>query len=88
MNVIYTGPFEKDFADLSPAVQRALNKALKFLLENLRHPSLRTRKLPGTFIWYARITKAYRFTFQLEDDTVILRRAGTHDILNEERRQK
>lgn len=88
MNVIYTEPFKKDFEDLSPAVRRALDKALKFLLENLRYPSLRARKLPGTFIWYARITKAYRFTFQLEDEMIILRRAGTHDILNEERRQK
>jgi hypothetical protein len=32
-------------------------------------------------IWEARITGGYRMTFQINGDTYLLRRAGTHDIL-------
>lgn len=63
-----------------------LDKALGFLLENPHHPSLRSKKLPGTEIWYARITRAYRFTFIIEGDVITLRRAGTHAILKKERK--
>lgn len=87
MKVIYTEPFQKDYEELSTRVQRALDKALKFLLENPHHPSLQVKKLLGTSIWYARITKAYRFTFQYKDGNVTLRRAGTHDILSRERKK-
>lgn len=86
MRVVYTEPFQKDYQKLSSQIQRALDKALKFLLENPRHPSLRAKKLPGTEIWYARITHDYRFTFQVEGVIIILRRAGTHAVLNRERK--
>jgi len=32
-------------------------------------------------LWDGRITKDYRFTFQIIGDTYILRRIGKHDIL-------
>lgn len=86
MKVIYTDPFKNDYDDLPPEIQRALDKALRFLLGNVRHPSLRIKKLPSTKIWYGRISREYRFTFQLDSGTIILRRAGTHDILRSERR--
>ncbi len=86
MRLIFTDPFQRDYQALPADVQRALSKALKFLLSNPRHPSLRARKIPGTEIWYARAGRAYRFTFQLEGDTVTLRRAGTHAILSRERK--
>lgn len=85
MRVVFTQPFKKDYRSLPPKVQRALDKALKFLLMDPRHPSLRAKKLPGTFIWYARISRAYRFTFQYDRNSVILRRAGTHSVLSKER---
>ena len=87
MKISYTEPFLKDYRSLPPFTQKAFDKALKFLLQNPRHPSLRAKRLPGTLIFYSRITKSYRFTFQYEDETMILRRAGTHDILNSERRR-
>ena len=87
MKVIYTESFQKDYRELSTRIQRALDKALKFLLENPRHPSLQAKKLLGTFIWYARVIRACRFTLQFTDDSIILRRAGTHDILNRERKK-
>ena len=86
MKVVFTEPFKRDYKGLPLKIQRALDKALNFFMVNLRHPSLRAKKLPGTLIWYARTSRAYRFTFQYRDDTVILRRAGTHDILRQERK--
>ncbi len=87
MKITYAEPFQKDYGELPTRIQRALYKALKFLLENPRHPSLQAKKLPGTFIWYARVTSAYRFTFQFTNDSIILRRVGTHAILNRERKK-
>lgn len=87
MKLLFTQPFQRDYRVLPPDVKRALSKALKFLLSNPRHPSLQAKKIPGTEIWYARTSRAYRFTFQLEGETVTLRRVGTHAILSRERRQ-
>jgi len=86
VNLLFTKPFKKDYDDLPAKIQRALDKALIFLIANPRHSSLQSKKLPGTEIWYARITCDYRFTFQFAAGFIILRRAGTHDILNRERK--
>lgn len=86
MNVIFTEPFKQDYNGLPARIQRAFDKALEFFMVNRRHPSLHAKKLPGTPIWYARASRAYRFTFQYRDGAVILRRAGTHDILRQERK--
>ena len=32
-------------------------------------------------IWEGRITQPYRFAYQIEGDTYVLRRLGTRDIL-------
>lgn len=87
MRVVFTDPFQRDYRAMPGKTQKALDKALKFLFQNPRHPSLRSKKLPGTAIWYARISKSYRFTFQFQGDLLILRRAGTHDILGSERKK-
>ena len=87
MKLIFTDPFKQDYQTLPSDVRRALNKALKFLLANPRHPSLRVKKLPGTSLWYARISRVYRFTFEYELGVVILRRAGTYEILSKERKR-
>lgn len=86
MKLVFTEPFHRDYLVLPPDIKRALDKALKFLLSNPRHPSLQAKKIPGTEIWYARASRAYRFTFQLKDDTITLRRVGTHAVLSRERK--
>ena len=87
MKLVFTAPFRRDYQSLPAKVQRALDKALVFLLANPRHPSLRAKKIQGTDIWYTRASRAHRFTFQLEGDTATLRRVGTHAILARERSQ-
>lgn len=88
MKLVFTDPFQRDYRTLPSEVQRALDKALKFLLQNPRHPSLRTKKIPGTEIWYARAGKAYRFTFQFRGELVTLRRVGTHAMITKERKRQ
>ncbi len=35
---------------------------------------------PG--VWELRVSQNYRLTFQFEQESILLRRIGTHDILN------
>ena len=77
-----TRPFDKDYTDLPEKIKDQTDKQLTLLLSNPRYPSLHLKKMEGYIgIWEGRISKAYRFTFQIERDTYILRRIGTHDIL-------
>lgn len=83
MRLRFTIVFEKDYKKLHREIQNRLDKQLIFLIENPRYPSLRTKKVKGhPYIWEGRITKSYRFTFQIIDDVYVMRRTGTHDILN------
>jgi len=67
---------------LPQPIQEAADKQLGVLLSKPDHPSLNRKKMQGLpGIWEARVTKAYRFTFQVEGDLYILRNIGTHDIL-------
>jgi len=86
MEVVFSERFKKDYANLPRETKQALDKALKFFLANPCHPSLRTRKLPNTSIWYTRLTRGYRFTFELYREIAVLRRVGTHPILDKERK--
>ena len=82
MKVLTTRPFEADYAALPEQIRRLVDHKLKLFLQNPRHPSLQAKKmLDPREIWECRITRSYRFTFQLEGGVCILRRVGTHDIL-------
>jgi len=51
-------------------------------MDNPRHPSLRMKKMEGfSSIWEIRVTEGYRLTLQVDGDTYLLRRVGSHDIL-------
>lgn len=81
MRVSFTKPFKRDYHDLPESIQKQIDEQIIRLLENPKHPSLRIRKMEGhQTIWEARITARYRITFQINGDTYLLRRAGTHAI--------
>ncbi|MFQ5796536.1 MAG: type II toxin-antitoxin system YafQ family toxin [Candidatus Bipolaricaulia bacterium] len=83
MEFIYTDPFKEDYQKLPQHIKKRTQKQLRFLLQNLRHPSLRAKKMKGyEDIWEAAVTKNYRFTFAIEGNYYILRRIGTHDLLH------
>lgn len=82
MTIIQTARFKKDFAGLPTVIQKRALKQLGLFFENPKHPSLRVKKMQGyPDIWEGRISKGYRFTFSLTQESIILRRIGTHDIL-------
>ncbi len=83
MKIKTTRRFDKDYARLSEEIKDMFDQKLKLFFENQNHPSLRVKKMAGhPTIWEASITMQYRFTFEVQNDTYILRRIGTHDILN------
>ena len=82
MEIRFTKSFLKDYKNLPREIQKRLDKQLIFLLENFQHPSLRIKKIEGHFeIWEGRVSKDYRFTFQIGRNIYFIRRAGIHDIL-------
>ena len=79
--------FERDYVRLPGQIQALVEKAVRLLAENPRHPSLRVKRMKGLkSIWEGRVTRAYRFTFSWEGDVITFRRVGSHDILKAEGR--
>ncbi len=63
----------QQLADAPIAVRHAFDGKVKFLAKNLRHPSLRAKKYDEMHdIWQARITRGWRFYFQIHGDTYII----------------
>ena len=80
MKIARTERFKKAYKKLNQRQRRAVEKALSFLVNNIRHPSLRVKKIEGTTgIWEARASKSIRLSFEFRDDTLILRNVGEHD---------
>ncbi|MFQ6003195.1 MAG: hypothetical protein ACE5KJ_05555 [Candidatus Zixiibacteriota bacterium] len=81
MRFLPTEHFTKCYKNLPARIQAQIDKQLSLLLENPRHPSLRIKKIQGTRgeIFEGRINKNYRFTFQIERDTYVLRKVGPHN---------
>jgi len=78
-----TDSFLEDYEDLPKGIQERVEKAVALLAADLRHPSLRAKKIRGAEgIWEARVTMHYRLTFKILKGGILqLRRVGTHGIL-------
>lgn len=63
--------YSEEILETLPAnVRKAFFKQLKFLEQNLRHPSLRAKKYDeANDLWQARVNKDWRFYFVIKDDT-------------------
>jgi mRNA-degrading endonuclease RelE of RelBE toxin-antitoxin system len=71
--------FVRKYNQLSQQLQRKTDKALKLLLENLHHPSLRAKKYnEKRDIWQARVNRKYRFYFLIKKDTYVLLNIRPH----------
>jgi len=82
MRLLFTKNFVGNYRKLPQEIQKAVDKQLELLLTNAHHASLAIKKMNDPRnIWEARVTLAYRLTFQIEGDIYILRKVGTHDIL-------
>lgn len=82
MKLLFTKTFVRDYRKLPQDIQELTDKQLGLLLSNPKHPSLNVKKMKDPReIWEARITMSYRLTFQVAENTYILRKVGTHDVL-------
>jgi len=82
---LFTQQFEKSFARLPEDIIILFEKKLSLFLQDIFHPSFRTKKIKGfknPFIWELSLTMNYRFTFEIDKEgKIIFRNIGTHAIL-------
>ena len=70
MRVHYSESFLKSYASAPKEIKKALDKQVSFLLLDLRHKSLQAKKHKSfKGIWQARVTKSWRFYFNIQGDT-------------------
>lgn len=80
MQLLLTERFRRAYESLEAVDQDRVKKALKFMAEDLKYPSLRVKKIQGTKgIWEARASRSLRITFQMEEGSILLRNVGQHD---------
>jgi len=74
--------FRKEYRKFPPAIQMSFDNKLTYLINDRSHPSLRIKRIQGTKdIWEGSVSMKYRFTFEVQEKTIIFRAIGTHDIL-------
>lgn len=79
MIILFTKKAEHNYKKLPLKIKLKVDKQFLYLLENSRHPSLRTRKMGGGKVFEARIDVHYRFTFQIEKNIIYVLTIGPHD---------
>ena len=73
MKLRFTERVDKDYAGLPAPVRKAFAKQLRFLLADLRHPSLYAKKYSeSTDVWQGRVTRNWRFYFKIEGDEYVI----------------
>ncbi len=84
MTLRLSKPFSKHYTKLPPSVRKKVDRQLQTLAANFRHPSLHTKRIKGSEdIWEARVDYKNRFTFQIANGIIILRKVGPHDVLKQ-----
>jgi mRNA-degrading endonuclease RelE of RelBE toxin-antitoxin system len=74
MKIDYLPRAEKALADAPADVRKAFFKQVKFLAQDLRHPSLHAKKYDESKDrWQARVDKDWRFYFNIVGDTYVIR---------------
>ena len=80
MPISRTAGFDRAYLALPRAVRAKVDRAILLLDENWRHPGLRARRLSGhRDIFYARVDRNHRITYERCGDVLILRNVGRHD---------
>jgi mRNA-degrading endonuclease RelE of RelBE toxin-antitoxin system len=80
VKIARTDRFKKAWGQLTKGEKALARKAITNLVENIRYPALRVKKIKGTEnIWEARASRSLRITFQIEGNAIILRNIGHHN---------
>ena len=73
MKLFRSTHFERNYAKAPQQVQRAFDKQSLLLLQNLHHPSLRSKKYGESLgLWQARVNKDWRFYFLIRPDGYLI----------------
>jgi mRNA interferase RelE/StbE len=82
--LLLTENFEKAFNDLTKKEQSLFYKKMRLFVEDILHPSFRTKKLRGQEDLYeSSINMDIRIIWYFEgDELIVLIDIGHHDILN------
>jgi len=80
VKILYSGQFKKDYKKLSKDEKKQFKGKIKLMVSDLRHPSLRVKKMQGTrSIFEASINMNIRMTWQFVENGLYLRSIGPHD---------
>ncbi len=80
MIITFSKKAEKGYKKLPAQIQKKADKQFNYLLEDYRHPSLRTSKMESANVFEARIDLHYRFSFQVEEENIYILIVGPHDV--------
>jgi mRNA-degrading endonuclease RelE of RelBE toxin-antitoxin system len=70
MKIVLSDRAVEALKDAPTAVQRAFGKQLRFLADNLHHPSLHAKRYnEAQDLWQARVTRDWRLYFLIVGDT-------------------
>ena len=73
MRIQTTRRFDESYQNAPFEIRQAFDRLSRFLLEDIRYPSLRAKKYDEVRnIWQARITRDWRLYFRIEGGTYIL----------------
>lgn len=79
MKHFYAKKFLEELYSFPAEVQRKFEKQLRFLIVNIRHPSLHAKKIDeAQGIWQGRVDDSIRFYFTIENDTYVLHSIKKH----------
>ena len=82
MKLIRTDRFLDDYRELPAQVQKQTDRKLRYLAENLAHPSLRVKRVRKyRDVYESSISTDYRLLFLITTDAYVLLRIGRHDLL-------
>ena len=80
--IIITPSFDRLFRRVPKRIREATYEKLVLYRDNPSHPSLRIKRMRGTDrFWEMSVTMNHRVTFEVDENRVLLRRIGTHDVL-------
>jgi hypothetical protein len=80
MPIELTERFIDQYEHLSAAIQRRVDKSIRLLETDFRHPGLKTHPVqsaPGIF--EASVDRRYRMTYEQKGDVLLLRNIDNHD---------
>jgi len=80
LRIEFSNKFIRAYKKLDRDTRLQVDKTLRAMALNPKHPSLRLKRVQGTKdIWEASVNMSIRITLRFTEDIIQLRNVGTHD---------